>query len=87
MQGHHITPLPSYEVAVRVPKGQVSETSLPRLEIALYHVKEPVPFERLKAGPIGQQFTRELREVGRMKGIRPDALPTAVADQVRKAFR
>lgn len=86
MQGHHVSPLPSYEVPVRIPKEKVSAASLPQVEIALYDLKQPLPVERLKAGAIGPQFKRELREVGRMKGIRPDKLPTRVAEQVRKAF-
>jgi hypothetical protein len=89
LRGHHVEQLRSYEVAVRVPKDQVSAAALPRLEIALYRMKEELPETRtdmLPAGPIGEQFDRELREVGRMKGIRPELLSDSVADEVRKAF-
>jgi hypothetical protein len=89
MSGHHVEELKTYEVNVRVPKEQVSAAELPRLEIALYKMKEELPeprVDRLPAGPIGAQFARELREVGRMKGIRPDQLARPVAEQVRKAF-
>ena len=88
-QGHYATPLPSYEVMVRVPKEEVSAASLPRLEIALYRIKEELPVEATMlaaAGPIGPQFEKELREVGRMKGIRPEKLAKAVADEVLAAF-
>lgn len=86
MAGHHVATLPVYEVNVRVPKEQVSAASLPRLEIALYRVKEPLPVERPEAGAIGPQFERELREVGRIKGIRPERLSQRAADEVRAAF-
>ncbi len=89
MSGHHVEELSTYEVSVRVPKEQVSAAALPRLEIALYKMKEELPEprgDRLPPGPIGAQFERELREVGRMKGIRPDRLARPVAQQVRKAF-
>jgi hypothetical protein len=89
MSGHHVEELKTYEVNVRVPKEQVSATDLPRLEIALYKLKEELPeprADRLPPGPIGSQFDRELREVGRMKGIRPDRLAAPVAQQVRSAF-
>ncbi len=89
MSGHHVEELRTYEVNVRVPKEQVSAASLPRLEIVLYKMKDELPeprVDRLPAGPIGIQFDRELREVGRMKGIRPDRLAKPVAQQVRKAF-
>jgi hypothetical protein len=81
-----VATLPVYEVNVRVPKEQVSAASLPRLEIALYRVKEPLPVERPEAGAIGPQFERELREVGRIKGIRPERLSQRAADEVRAAF-
>jgi hypothetical protein len=89
MSGHHVEELRTYEVNVRVPKEHVSAAALPRLEIALYKMKEELPEprgDRLPPGPIGAQFERELREVGRMKGIRPDRLARPVAQQVRKAF-
>jgi hypothetical protein len=89
LSGHHVEELRTYEVNVRVPKEQVSAAALPRLEIALYRMKEELPETRpdmLAASPIGEQFDRELREVGRMKGIRPDQLARPVAQQVRKAF-
>jgi hypothetical protein len=89
MSGHHVEELRTYEVSVRVPKEQVSAAALPRLEIALYKMKEELPEargDRLPPGPIGAQFERELREVGRMKGIRPDRLARPVAQEVRKAF-
>jgi hypothetical protein len=89
MRGHHVEELKTYEVNVRIPKEQVSAAALPRLEIALYKMKEDLPeprVDRLPAGPIGARFERELREVGRMKGIRPDKLARPVAQQVRKAF-
>ena len=89
MKGHHVEELRTYEVNVRIPKERVSAAALPRLEIALYKMKEELPEARpdmLAAALIGEQFERELREVGRMKGIRPDKLARPVAQQVRKAF-
>ena len=86
MAGHHVSPLPAYDVNVRVSKAQVSAASLPRLQIRLYRLKAELPLERPEAGAIGPQFERELREVGTIKGIRPDQLPARVADEVRAAF-
>jgi hypothetical protein len=86
MAGHHVTPLPTYDVNVRVSKAQVTAASLPRLQIRLYRLKAELPLERPDAGAIGPQFERELREVGTVKGIRPEKLPDRVADEVRAAF-
>ena len=90
MQGHHVTPVPAYEVNVRVPKAEVTEAELPSLEIALFRIKEDLP----DAAPalaaersMGETFERELREVGRLKGIKPDSLAKPVADMVKEAFR
>jgi hypothetical protein len=89
MSGHHVEELKTYEVNVRVPKERVSAAELPRLEIALYKLKEELPeprVDRLPDSPIGEQFERELREVARMKGIQPDRLARPIAQEVRKAF-
>jgi hypothetical protein len=89
MSGHHVEQLKSYEVNIRVPKERVSATELPRLEIALFKLKEELPeirVDRLRPDLIANQFQRELREVARMKGIAPDRLARPVAQQVRKAF-
>lgn len=86
-EGHYVTPLRSYEVNVRVPKAEVPVSALPKLEIALYRVKEELPVERAAPGPIGQQFERELREIGRIKGISADELDKPLAEEVRTAFK
>jgi hypothetical protein len=92
MRGHHVTELPTYEVNVRVPKEQVTVAKLPKLEVALYRVKEDLPEEApaLAAAaekPLGEHFERELREVGRLKGVKPGALAKPVADELKKAFK
>lgn len=89
MRGHHITELRSYELNVRVPKARVSRAAMSRLEIALYRVKEDLPeprIDRLPERSIGAQFPRQLREVARTKGLRPDRLNESAAEQVRRAF-
>jgi hypothetical protein len=90
MKGHHVTELASYEVNVRVPREAVKVAELPKLEIGLFRIKEDLPEEATAIAaeaPLGDQFQRELREVARLKGIKPDKLAKPVADQLRKAFR
>lgn len=90
MKGHHVVPVPTYEVNVRVPKAEVAAAELPKLEIALFRIKEELPEEAAALAaekPIGEQFERELREVGRLKGIKPDKLAKPLADEIKKAFR
>jgi hypothetical protein len=90
MKGHHIVELPSYEVNVRVPRAAVKASELPKLELALFRIKEDLPEEAAAIAaeaPLADQFQRELREVARLKGIKPDKLAKPVADQLKKAFR
>ena len=85
-----MTEVPTYEVNVRVPKADVSAAELPKLEIALFRIKEGLP-EAARAlaadRPFSEKFERELREVGRLKGIKPDKLDKPLADQIKNAFR
>ena len=92
MRGHHVTELASYEVNVRVPKGAVKASELPKLEVALFRIKEDLPADAAalaaaEPAALGDQFKRELREVARLKGIKPDKLAKPVADQLKKAFK
>lgn len=88
--GHFVTPLESYEINVRVPKEEVSLSSLPRLEVALYRVKEDLPVVHhaalMRDVPLGVQFDKHVREVGRLKGFQPEKHKKAAA-QLRKAFK
>ncbi len=87
--GHFVTPLESYEINVRVPKEEVTLKSLPRLEVAVYRVKEDLPVVHtasLRPAALGAQFEKQVREVGRLKGFQPEK-HTKVAAQLRKAFK
>lgn len=86
MRGHFVTELESFDVAVRVPASQVSMSALPKLDIALYRLKEALPQRTLDARPLSEQFARELREVGRVKGIRTDRLAEPLQIQLKRAL-
>jgi len=59
-EGHFFAPAPTHDILVRVPSDSVSLRALPRVEIALYRVKEgPLPRTE-DAEPLGQHFSREL---------------------------
>jgi hypothetical protein len=92
MKGHHVEEVPTYEVNVRVPKAAVTVSDLPKVELALFRIKEEVPEEAASAAlaaeaPIAPRFERELRQVARLKGIKPDKLSKPVADELKKAFK
>jgi hypothetical protein len=85
-QGHHIEEAPSYDVVVRVPAGELSLSSLPRLAVRLYRVKEPVARTRVQPAPLAAQFERELRPIAELTGIRPDRLAAPLQTQLRRAL-
>ncbi|MFL5820044.1 MAG: hypothetical protein ACJ76S_05100 [Solirubrobacteraceae bacterium] len=83
-EGHFFMPATSYEFVVRVPKEAVSLRSLPRLNVTLFRIKEPVPATE-GPEPLGDHFPKELHEVGRIRGIRLKQLPKQA--QARRALR
>jgi hypothetical protein len=86
-EGHYFTPSPSYEFVVRVPKDAVSEETLRRVNISVYRIKDgPVPRTE---GPelLAERFPVQLREVGRIEGIRIDDLPKPAQAAARRALR
>jgi hypothetical protein len=86
-EGHHFTPATSFEFLVRVPKEALSERALPRLRIAVYRIKEgPVPRTE-GPEPLAERFPKELREIGRIRGIRIEDLPKSAQTQARRALR
>lgn len=86
-EGHFFAPAPSHDILVRVPRDAVSLRTLPRVEIALYRVKEgPLPRTEDTA-PLKERFSRELREVARLRGVRLDDLPAPARAEARRALR
>ena len=83
---HFISDVPTYEINVRVPASEVTMASLPRLNIRLYRIKEEVDARLATSGPLGDCFTRELREVGRVNGIKIEDLAAPHRAELRKAL-
>jgi hypothetical protein len=77
-QRHNITELSNYEFDVRVPVKELTSTTLPEIDIALYRVKERTQSMAPGPMPLNVQFERELREVARLQGIPSDALPPSM---------
>jgi hypothetical protein len=86
-EGHYITPATSFDFLIRIPKDTATENNLRRMQIPLYRIKEgPLPQTE---GPesLGELFEKELREVGRIKGVKIDELPKSAQVQARRALR
>jgi hypothetical protein len=84
---HHLTPMTEAEFNVRVPRTELSMSALPRTEIALYQVKEEVSDQPLGLSPLDEQFSRELREIARLKGIHVEKLSKPTQKKFRQALK
>lgn len=85
-EGHFFAPAPSHDILVRVPSDAVTLRALPRVDIALYRIKEgPLP-RTAGTEPLHERFSRELREVARLRGIDLDDLPAPARREARRAL-
>jgi hypothetical protein len=100
-EGHHFEPATSYEFVARVPAASLTLRSLPRTNVAVYRIKEPVDRrEELQARgeptavamdavgkPVADRYERELRLVGRLSGIKLSDLSPSVREEARRSLR
>jgi hypothetical protein len=85
---HHVTSLPDAEFTMRIPREEVSLSALPKTEVALYQVKEPAGDRPISRGlALEAEFTNEIREVARLKGIMVNTLPKDVQKEIRRALK
>ena len=73
---HHTYELASYDFHVRAPAAALDRSALPKIAVVLYRIKEHPPTDApiaraVSENPLGVQFERELREVGRVVGLPP----------------
>lgn len=68
-EGHHITELSSFEFNARITKEEFAKANLPDVEVSVYRVKEEPKSKVISSDKLGEQFSRELREVAHLKGI------------------
>ena len=85
---HHITSLPDAEFTMRIPREEVSLSALPKTEVALYQVKEPAGDRPIPRGlSLEAEFTNEIREIARLKGIMVNVLPKEAQKEIRRALK
>lgn len=77
---HYFVKAPTFDFFARIPKTQLSAANLPKLNIVLHNVAE-APDRFTAAAPLAKQANVEATEVGRLSGIRMEALPQAVRPQ------
>ncbi len=84
--GHHITKVPSYEIAVRVPAQALSMSALPKARITLYRWSGPVPVAPIEGRSLKAQLKGRVDTVATLKGIRLSRLPKQAQVELRGAF-
>lgn len=78
--GHHTYDLSTYEFDARIPAEAMTRQALPKLEIAIYRIKDKFRPGPLLDMPLSIQRERELREVARVVGIPRSFLPKGMGE-------
>jgi hypothetical protein len=85
LSGHHITILPSYEIAVRVPLTGLSMAALRRANVTVYRWRgEAADTEGERS--VKARLGKRVETIGRLKGIRIDSLPKAASAKLKAAL-
>jgi hypothetical protein len=80
---HFVVNVPTFDFAVRVPKGHFVTTNLPRLHIVLHDVTE-APDRLTTLAPLAKQPGVKTTEVGRLAGINLQELTPAVRAAIQQ---
>lgn len=86
LQGHHITEVPSYEIAVRVPAQELKMSALPKARITLYRWRGTGPAAPVAGRSLKAQLKGRVDTVATLKGIRMSRLSKEAQAEVRRAL-
>lgn len=87
MQGHHLTALSTYEIAVRIPLEDIRRQDLARLRVSLYQWQGAAPVDVVAARSIAEGVKGRLRPVAALEGIRFESLPRQLQAELKRAMR
>jgi hypothetical protein len=87
LQGHHITEVPSYEIAVRIPVQNLSMSALPKAQITLYRWQGTAPATQVTGQPLKAQLKGRIEMVATLKGIQMSRLSKQAQTELRRALR
>jgi hypothetical protein len=87
MQGHHITELSSYEIAVRIPLEELAPADFGRLRIVLHRWRGVAPVALTDTGPLAKVLGTRLKEVASVRSLRLDTFPRELQAEIRRAMR
>jgi hypothetical protein len=86
LQGHHITEVPSYEIAVRVPAQELSMSALPKARIALYRWRGVAPAVPVEGRSMKSQLKGRVDTIATLNGIRLSRLSKQAQAELRGAL-
>ena len=86
LEGHHVTELPSYEIAVRIPAEELSMSALPKAQITLYQWRGAAPKELVAGRSMKSQLPDRANVIATVKGIRLNQLPKQAQAELRQAL-
>ena len=86
MQGHHITEVPSYEIAVRVPAAEFSLSALTKARITLYRWRGAGSAVPIEGRSLKAQLKGRVETVATLKGIRLSRLSKRAQAELRGAL-
>ncbi|PYO33998.1 MAG: hypothetical protein DMD86_09460 [Candidatus Rokuibacteriota bacterium] len=86
LQGHHITEVPRYEIAVRVPARELPMSALPKARITLYRWRGTGPAAPVAGRSLKAQLKGRVDTIATLKGIRLSRLSKEAQAELRGAL-
>jgi hypothetical protein len=86
LEGHHITEVPSYEIAIRVPARELSMSALPKARITLYRWLGTAPAAPVAGRSLKTQLKGRVETVATLSGIRMNQLAKQAQAELRRAL-
>jgi hypothetical protein len=86
LQGHHITEVPSYEIAVRVPAQEFTMSALSKARITLYRWRGTGPAAPVAGRSLKAQLKGRVDTIATLNGIRLGRLSKEAQAELRGAL-
>jgi hypothetical protein len=86
LEGHHITEVPSYEIAIRVPGQELSMSALQKVGITLYRWRGTGPAAPVADRSLKAQLKGRVDTIATLKGIRMRRLSEEAQAELRRAL-
>jgi hypothetical protein len=86
LEGHHVTEVPNYEIALRVPAQEISMSALPKARITLYRWRGTGPAAPVQGRSLKAQLKGRVDTIATLRGIRLSRLSKQAQAELRRAL-